>query len=74
MRCFQCHTPQPALGTSPPLTEVSSKDRYTPVASTTKGLPTDFQGISLGCLLWRGGSAVVSLSPAGPCLHSPWLS
>lgn len=57
------HAPShcPALGTCPPLTEASSKDRYTPVDSTTKGFPTDFQGMSRGCMLWRGGGAQVSL-------------
>lgn len=60
------HT-QPAPGTCPPLTEVSSNDRYTPVDSTTKGLPTDFQGISLGCLLWR----VAALESVFCCVALP---
>ena len=67
-RHFECHPTQAAPGVSSQLTLVSSKDRYTPVASTTKGLPTDFQGISLGCLLWRGGNAV---SQSLCCLASP---
>lgn len=50
-------TPAQVSGHLSPLTEASSKDRYTPVDSTTKGFPTDFQGMSRGCLLWRGGSA-----------------
>lgn len=67
MRCFECHTPRAALGTSLPLTVVSSNGRYTPVASTTMGLPTDFQEMSLGCLLGRGGS---TMSQSLPCMVS----